>query len=562
MSTPAKKPSFGDLMSNLSKFSQNPTTKNKIAALGDHTDQGRKETGISAPANEAAVNEMTHLSGGAEASKRESEINPQGVPTGTKLPDQPSLQEKELEREEKPVGASVNKEASGETAQEILARFKSNLKLAEGGTEGDSPVAKAVLAGKPAPSEAVTTPSEGASRTLEAAKVHNEAGSSAVAKDVLDGSPVSDKTAGTATATVDLDVLAQKTAAWMQHTEFGYEAGRQMFAPFARLMKEAAAFSPAAFLQELKVAEYVPIVPDRAVLETAVNERTSQLKTAGRNDAEISEFLKAAGAEDRRMIDFENAVRQDERQKVAAELQLDALVITKVAHYQALGMTEPEIRAALQKDAEADAAAMMAGGPGGAPDPGAGGGAPGGAPAGPGGPGGIDPAQVMQLNQAIQAFAAQNGLSEEQVIQMLEQEAQGAGGAPGGDPNAGTAGGGMPPGAAPDPSAGGAPGGMPPGAVSGGDAAGASDAGGSPVPDGGAGAGDEGGGDKPPKKKEDKEDGDDDGGEEEKKEAARVRKISPEIENLFAAIDAQVSKGSLKPQAAQKMAHALLAEIK
>jgi hypothetical protein len=553
MSLP-KKTSFTDLMANLAQFSKNPSDKNKLAALGDGLDQKRKEEGISAPPNEPVVNELTHLNGGAEASKRESDVNPQGVQSGEALPDQRGLKQKEREREEKPFNesASVSKEAAPESAQEILARFKSGLKLASQSAQSGSPVAEAVLEGKPAPQTNAPVVSEAASRTLQGAAQTNDAGTSPEAKAALEGGKV-------AAADVDMDALAQKVAAWQQHGEFGYQAGKQFFGDFARTLEKSAALSPAAIIAELKVAEYQPLVPDRAALEKLVLERSGQLKTAGKREDEISLHLKEAGEADRQRLDWENAVRLDERQKVAAELEVQAFVIGKVAQCHAAGMTEEQTREYLKKQAEMDAKQLMAGDPAAAgADPAAMGGAPGGDPAAMGGDpvGGIDPAMLAQLDQEIKAMAAQMGCSEEEVLAMLEQQVQqgggdpsaqgGAGAAPGGDPAAGmdpammAAMAGGAPGGPTDPAAGG----MPPGME------------GAPME---APAGPPQGGSEPKEEKDDKKDKEP---KEDKGEEKEARAISPEVEDLFVRIDALSAAGKIKSGAAQKVARQLVADLK
>ena len=586
-----KKASFESMMDGLASLSKNPpTTQAKIAALAKmgsddasdgngrvrQTGDGRTQQSISAPANEAVVTEMTHLNGGAEASKTPSEVNPVGVETGSHLPGTPSLKEKELEREEKPFteGADVSKMAGAqpETPLSILARFKENLKLAEHGTEAGSSIAMDILKGKTPgkDGEGMATPavsSESAQRTLEGAKgvTENMSGTSTVAKDTLDGT-VTGKHAGNDSSgvDVDLDVLARKTAAWLGQSELGYQAANQFFGHFAHQVKTAAALDPQAILASVKIAEYQDIVVDRAALEPAVRERQTQLKTAGLNDEQIATELKTAGEIDRNNLAFENAVRRDERQKVAAELELQVAVNAKVASYRGAGLNDEQILSALQKDAEADAAAMMGGGaPGPAgSDPGAGA-PPDPSQGAPAGPGGVDPAMMAQLEQGIQAVAAQMGVSEEQILQMLEQEAaqggQGGqgGGAPGGDP----AGGGAPAGAdpsamggTPDAGAGGAP--MPPDA---GGAGAPPDAG---APEGGDGG--EGGGDAPaPKKKEKPDDDKDDDEPDDKKEAGarKSNQVDPAVEALFLSVDALQRAGKLSPGAAQKVAQDLVNSI-
>lgn len=279
---------------------------------------------------------------------------------------------------------------------------------------------------------------------------------------------------------VNVDLLAQKTAAFLKASEFGYNQAR---AVFATTSKTAA-----------------PTVALPEDIEARINARVTELKTAGLNDQQIYAQLQADGQADAETLTKEADVVEDTRfklasfveQKIAAQLQagtissqqaeilltdlgyetnttklagIEAAVDQKVAYLRQTypDITDEQIMGVLQKDAEADAAAMAQELPpeaaeglppeaaaAGAVPPGAEGMSPEGAPAGGEGDMAADLQQaISELQQAV----AEGKMTEEQALQLLEEaglDVQGmlaaAADQGGGDP---AAQGGMPPEGAP-----------------------------------------------------------------------------------------------------------------
>lgn len=461
---------------------------------------GRTETG--APIGKSDPEVTAALpNGGQMPGEPASTIADRGVVAEESLPDQPKgIPTQGLERKE----VSPSTKLAAGSVDELVARLTGNLKLASE-QKAQKPPTTAEL--EKAPEAPATAPDTREEKKVEAPTTGDnklaadESAAPATEEPAAPTAEVQKEAAAPAAdaPVLDIDELAQKTAEFLRYSELGYEISKSLFA------------QPEA---EVKTAGYNPVSDlTEADLAALVDARSAELKTAGLTDEQITAQLELDGQAFAQAKQAELAIVNDTRDKIAnfvfnavdeiaregalsipqaeyvlaklgfanptrdAADELRQAVEQKIASLVAEGKTEAEIADILQKDAEADAAALEAAAAGGgmpeggapevAPDPAAAGvdpAAAGGAP---------DEAQLSQvITQAIAELeqAVQSGqITEDQAVQMLEEAGldvnallQAAGG---GAPDAG----GLPPEAAPAGSE--APAGLPPSAPEGGESA-------------------------------------------------------------------------------------------
>ena len=312
-----KQASVGSILESFSKF-YSPKT------AGDDS-QGFHES----PAPAAKVDEEAASALITPGTNVPNAVNSAGVDAGTAMSCCPAnIPTEELVRKEQSVSAKIA--AAPGSVEELVSRLSGNLLKIAG---GETLTAQTV-------------------ESVEASKV---------------ASVISE---------VNIDLLAQKTAAFLSATEFGYNKAKEVFAP------------------QTKIAAPSLTLPED--IEARISSRVYELKTAGLNDQQIYAQLQADGQADAEILTKEAEVAENTRynlasfveQKIAAQLDagtissqqaeilltdlgyetdtvklasIEQAVDHKVAslRYQYPAITDEQIMEVLQKDAEADAAAMV-----------------------------------------------------------------------------------------------------------------------------------------------------------------------------------------------------------
>ena len=312
-----KQASVGSILDSFSKF-YSPKT------AGDDS-QGFHES----PAPAAKVDEEAASALITPGTNVPNAVNSAGVDAGTAMSCCPAnIPTEELVRKEQSVSAKIA--AAPGSVEELVSRLSGNLLKIAG---GETLTAQTV-------------------ESVEASKV---------------ASVISE---------VNIDLLAQKTAAFLSATEFGYNKAKEVFAP------------------QTKIAAPSLTLPED--IEARISSRVYELKTAGLNDQQIYAQLQADGQADAEILTKEAEVAENTRynlasfveQKIAAQLDagtissqqaeilltdlgyetdtvklasIEQAVDHKVAslRYQYPAITDEQIMEVLQKDAEADAAAMV-----------------------------------------------------------------------------------------------------------------------------------------------------------------------------------------------------------
>ena len=312
-----KQASVGSILESFSKF-YSPKT------AGDDS-QGFHES----PAPAAKVDEEAASALITPGTNVPNAVNSAGVDAGTAMSCCPAnIPTEELVRKEQSVSAKIA--AAPGSVEELVRRLSGNLLKIAG---GETLTAQTV-------------------ESVEASKV---------------ASVISE---------VNIDLLAQKTAAFLSATEFGYNKAKEVFAP------------------QTKIAAPSLTLPED--IEARISSRVYELKTAGLNDQQIYAQLQADGQADAEILTKEAEVAENTRynlasfveQKIAAQLDagtissqqaeilltdlgyetdtvklasIEQAVDHKVAslRYQYPAITDEQIMEVLQKDAEADAAAMV-----------------------------------------------------------------------------------------------------------------------------------------------------------------------------------------------------------
>ena len=312
-----KQASVGSILDSFSKF-YSPKT------AGDDS-QGFHES----PAPAAKVDEEAASALITPGTNVPNAVNSAGVDAGTVMSCCPAnIPTEELVRKEQSVSAKIA--AAPGSVEELVSRLSGNLLKIAGG-------------------ETLTA------QTVESAEASKVA------------SVISE---------VNIDLLAQKTAAFLSATEFGYNKAKEVFAP------------------QTKIAAPSLTLPED--IEARISSRVYELKTAGLNDQQIYAQLQADGQADAEILTKEAEVAENTRynlasfveQKIAAQLDagtissqqaeilltdlgyetdtvklasIEQAVDHKVAslRYQYPAITDEQIMEVLQKDAEADAAAMV-----------------------------------------------------------------------------------------------------------------------------------------------------------------------------------------------------------
>ena len=312
-----KQASVGSILDSFSKF-YSPKT------AGDDS-QGFHES----PAPAAKVDEEAASALITPGTNVPNAVNSAGVDAGTVMSCCPAnIPTEELVRKEQSVSAKIA--AAPGSVEELVSRLSGNLLKIAG---GETLTAQTV-------------------ESVEASKV---------------ASVISE---------VNIDLLAQKTAAFLSATEFGYNKAKEVFAP------------------QTKIAAPSLTLPED--IEARISSRVYELKTAGLNDQQIYAQLQADGQADAEILTKEAEVAENTRynlasfvkQKIAAQLDagtissqqaeilltdlgyetdtvklasIEQAVDHKVAslRYQYPAITDEQIMEVLQKDAEADAAAMV-----------------------------------------------------------------------------------------------------------------------------------------------------------------------------------------------------------
>jgi len=388
-----KQASVGSILDSFSKF-YSPKT-------AGHDSQGFHES----PAPATKTDEETASALITPGTNVPNAVNSAGVDAGTSMSCCPAnIPTEELVRKEQSVSAKIA--AAPGSVEELVSRLSGNLlKIAGGETL--------------------------AAQTVEPVE------------------PVEANKVASVISEVNIDLLAQKTAAFLAATEFGYNKAKEVFAP------------------QTKIAAPSLTLPED--IEARIESRVYELKTAGLNDQQIYAQLQADGQADAEILTKEAEVAEITRhnlasfveQKIAAQLNagtissqqaeilltdlgyetdtvklasIEQAVDHKVAslRHQYPAITDEQIMEVLQKDAEADAAAMVdpnAMPPNEMVDPNAmypDERPPGEMPPGAEGemPAGAEEELAAQLQQAIaelQQAVEAGQMTEEQALQLLEE---------------------------------------------------------------------------------------------------------------------------------------------
>jgi len=312
-----KQASVGSILDSFSKF-YSPKT-------AGHDSQGFHES----PAPATKMDEETASALITPGTNVPNAVNSAGVDAGTLMSCCPAnIPTEELVRKEQSVSAKIA--AAPGSVEELVSRLSGNLLKIAGG------------------------------ETLAAQTVE----------------PVEANKVASVISEVNIDLLAQKTAAFLAATEFGYNKAKEVFAP------------------QTKIAAPSLTLPED--IEARIESRVYELKTARLNDQQIYAQLQADGQADAEILTKEAEVAESTRhnlasfveQKIAAQLNagtissqqaeilltdlgyetdtvklasIEQAVDHKVAslRHQYPAITDEQIMEVLQKDAEADAAAMV-----------------------------------------------------------------------------------------------------------------------------------------------------------------------------------------------------------